>query len=171
MRPLPAVSTLIPPPLCSTLCREVPVSSRPVLFLSSKQAIKMSVKLYVGNISWSTQAEDLRALFQPFGEVEDAFIPQDRETGRSRGFGFVTLATGADQAIQNLNETEYQGRTIRVNEAQPAGTGGGGGYGRGGGRGGGGYGGGGGGYGGGGGGYGGGGGGNYGGGGGGNYQY
>eukprot|EP00879_Flechtneria_rotunda_P000285 GHRR01000374.1.p1 GENE.GHRR01000374.1~~GHRR01000374.1.p1 ORF type:complete len:127 (+),score=34.34 GHRR01000374.1:120-500(+) len=123
----------------------------------------MSVKLYVGNIPWSTQTDDLRQLFGQFGDVEDAFIPQDRESGRPRGFAFVTMASGSDQAIQNLNETEFQGRTIRVNEAQPPGErrGGGGGGGYGGGRGGGGYGGGGyggGGYGGGGGSYGGGGG-------------
>jgi RNA recognition motif-containing protein len=122
----------------------------------------MSTKLYVGNLPWSTQVDDLRQAFGAFGEVEDAFIPQDRETGRPRGFAFVTMASGADAAIQSLNETDFQGRTIRVNEAQPPGSrgggfgGGGGGYGGGrGGYGGGGYGGGG--YGGGGGGYGGGG--------------
>jgi RNA recognition motif-containing protein len=120
----------------------------------------MSVKLYVGNLPWATSAEDLRQLFGAYGQVEDAFIPQDRESGRPRGFAFVTMASGADQAIASLNETEFQGRNIRVNEAQPSGGGGGrgGGFGGGGGygRGGGGYGGGG--YGGGRGGYGGGGG-------------
>jgi RNA recognition motif-containing protein len=117
----------------------------------------MSTKLYVGNIAWSTQIDDLHQLFGKYGQVEDAFIPKDRETGRPRGFAFVTMSGGADAAIQNLNETEFMGRTIRVNEAQPQGErgGGGGGYGGGGRRGG--YGGGGGGYGG--GGYGGGGGG------------
>lgn len=105
----------------------------------------MSVKLYVGNLAWATTAEDLRQLFSAYGQVEDAFIPQDRESGRPRGFAFVTMAQGADQAMAGLNETEFQGRNIRVNEAQPSGGGGG----RGGGgysRGGGGYGGGGGGY-------------------------
>lgn len=102
----------------------------------------MSVKLYVGNIPWRTSTEELRDLFAQFGNVEDCFIPQDRESGRPRGFAFVTMASGSDQAIQSLNETEFQGRTIRVNEAQPPSGGGGGrgggGYG-GGGRGGGGY--------------------------------
>lgn len=103
-----------------------------------------SLKLYVGNLSWDTQRDDLYTLFGTFGTVSDAFIPTDRETGRPRGFGFVTLnQDGARQAIAQLNETEFMGRTIRVNEAAPQGSGGGGG---GGGRGGGGYGGGGGGY-------------------------
>lgn len=97
----------------------------------------MSKKLYVGNLSWSTSAEDLRTLFQQFGEVEDAFIPSDRETGRSRGFGFVTLGTdAADSAIRGLDGQEFMGRSIRVNEAQPANSGGGGGFREGGGRGG-----------------------------------
>uniref|UniRef100_A0A383VSC6 RRM domain-containing protein n=1 Tax=Tetradesmus obliquus TaxID=3088 RepID=A0A383VSC6_TETOB len=122
----------------------------------------MGTKLYVGNLSWSTTEDDLGQLFGQYGAVVDAFIPKDRETGRARGFAFVTLESGAEQAMANLNEQEFMGRTIRVNEAAPQGQGGGG-------RGGGGYGGrgGGGGYGGGGGGYGGGrGGGGYGGGGG-----
>lgn len=110
----------------------------------------MSTKLYVGNIAWATQVDDLHQLFGKYGQVEDAFIPKDRETGRPRGFAFVTMSGGADAAIQNLNETEFMGRTIRVNEAQgDRGGGGGGGYGGGGrrgGYGGGGYGGGGGGY-------------------------
>eukprot|EP00798_Chlamydomonas_sp_ICE-L_P027776 gene27776-7413_t len=97
-------------------------------------------KLYVGNLSWDTQKDDLFQLFAQFGTVEDAFIPNDRETGRPRGFGFVTFSTPeeAQKAVVQLNETEFMGRTIRVNEAQaPGGGGGGGGYG-GGGRGGGG---------------------------------
>jgi hypothetical protein len=126
-------------------------------FLITNQ--KMSSKLYVGNLSWQASKDDLFELFSRYGNVEDAFIPSDRETGRSRGFGFVTLEAGAaSAAAAALNETEFMGRTIRVNEAQPQGERGGGGGGRGGGGyGGGGYGGGGGGYGGGGGGYGGGG--------------
>ncbi|GBF95560.1 hypothetical protein Rsub_08541 [Raphidocelis subcapitata] len=145
----------------------------------------MSMKMYVGNLSWSTTLDDLYQLFGQYGEVTDAFIPNDRETGRSRGFGFVTMAPDhAQAAMAGLNNQDFQGRTLRVNEAQArdgGGGGGGGGYGGGGGgyggggRGGGSYGGGGAGYGGGGrggGSYGGGGrgGGNYGGGGGG-YEY
>lgn len=107
-----------------------------------------STKLYVGNLPWSTAKEQLAELFQQYGEVEDSFIPLDRETGRPRGFGFVTLETqAAKNAAAALNNTDFMGRTIRVNEAAPPGEGGGrrgggggGGYGGGGGgRGGGGY--------------------------------
>lgn len=108
-----------------------------------------STKLYVGNLPWSTTKEQLAELFQTYGDVEDSFIPLDRETGRPRGFGFVTLETNAAKnAAAGLNNTDFMGRTIRVNEAAPPGEGGGGrrgGYGGGGGgyggggRGGGGY--------------------------------
>ncbi|KAG1671971.1 hypothetical protein FOA52_013343 [Chlamydomonas sp. UWO 241] len=95
----------------------------------------MSTKLYVGNLSFDTSRDDLYNLFAKYGNVEDAFIPTDRETGRARGFGFVTLeAAGATQAMEELNGTEFMGRTVRVNEASPPGDrGGGGGYGGGGG--------------------------------------
>ena len=140
----------------------------------------MSRKIYVGNLPWSTASADLEAMFAPQGAVRSAEVISDRETGRSRGFGFVEMETdeGLQAAITALNGQEINGRPLTVNEARertprPGGGGGGGGGGRGGyGGGGGGYGGGGGGgggrggYGGGGGGYGGGGGG-YGGGGGG----
>jgi RNA recognition motif-containing protein len=123
----------------------------------------MNTRLYVGNLSFNTTAEGVRAAFTQFGTVSDVHLVSDRETGRSRGFAFVTMGTTdeAAKAIEGMDGNTLDGRPLRVNEAeqrQPrAGGGGGGGY-RGGG-GGGGYGGGGGGYGGGGGGYGGGGGG------------
>jgi RNA recognition motif-containing protein len=136
----------------------------------------MSAKrIYVGNLPWAYSSSDLEALFKPYGDVAAAEVVMDRETGRSRGFGFVQMANDGDMesAINALNGADCNGRPLVVNEARersprPSG-GGGGGYGGGGGRGGrggGGYGGGGGGYGGGGGGggYGGGGGGGYGGG-------
>eukprot|EP00199_Chlamydomonas_sp_CCMP681_P003204 CAMPEP_0119103618 /NCGR_PEP_ID=MMETSP1180-20130426/2014_1 /TAXON_ID=3052 ORGANISM="Chlamydomonas cf sp, Strain CCMP681" /NCGR_SAMPLE_ID=MMETSP1180 /ASSEMBLY_ACC=CAM_ASM_000741 /LENGTH=146 /DNA_ID=CAMNT_0007088173 /DNA_START=178 /DNA_END=618 /DNA_ORIENTATION=- len=85
----------------------------------------MSTKLYCGNLSWDCRREDLEELFSKYGAVEDAFIANDRETGRSRGFGFVTLTDGAESAISELNETDFMGRTIRVSEAQAPGTGGG----------------------------------------------
>ena len=121
----------------------------------------MSKKLFVGGLSWDTGDDGLRRAFEAFGEVLEAKVVTDRETGRSRGFGFVSFSDGAaaDTAAEQMDGSELDGRTIRVNEAHeraPRGGGGGGG------RGGGGYGGGGGG-----GGYGGGGGGGYGGGGGG----
>jgi RNA recognition motif-containing protein len=134
----------------------------------------MSAKrIYVGNLPWSYSSSDLEALFKPYGDVAAAEVIMDRDTGRSRGFGFVQMANDADMepAINALNGADCNGRPLVVNEARertsrPGGGGGGGGYGGGGG---GGYGGGGGrgGRGGGGGGYGGGGGGGYGGGGGG----
>ena len=68
----------------------------------------MSTKLYVGNLAWSTTREDLCELFGAYGNVEDAFIPMDRETGRPRGFGFVTMPSDqAPAAVQGLNETEH----------------------------------------------------------------
>ncbi|KAG2454091.1 hypothetical protein HYH02_001131 [Chlamydomonas schloesseri] len=82
----------------------------------------MSTKLYVGNLSWDTRADDLTNLFSKFGTVEDAFVATDRETGRSRGFGFVTLeANAAKSACSECDGTEFMGRTIRVNEATPLG--------------------------------------------------
>jgi RNA recognition motif-containing protein len=136
----------------------------------------MGTKLYVGNLTYSTTNDTLEQLFAQHGEVRSAQVVMDRDTGRSKGFGFVEMAdeAGAKAAIAALNGQDVGGRQLTVNEARPReDRGGGGGYGGGGGRrsGGGGYGGGGGGsYGGGGGGsYGGGGGGSYGGGGGGGY--
>ena len=133
-----------------------------------------SKNLYVGNLPFTTTNAELEQLFGQFGTVTKAQIIMDRETGRSRGFAFVEMSSGAEEAINAMNGFEFQGRRLTVNEAQPREArgprGGGGGYGGPRGGGGGGYGGGGGGYGGGGGGYGGGGGG-YGGGGGGRGGY
>lgn len=109
------------------------------------------MKLYVGNLSFNTSASDLQNIFGEIGTVESANVIEDRETGRSRGFGFVEMASQAEgeNAIAQLNGKEVDGRELKVNEAKPQekrSNGGGGGGGRGG------YGGGGGGYGGGGGG-------------------
>ena len=128
----------------------------------------MGKKLYVGNLTYQVNETDLEQLFSQFGTVQSAQVIQDRETGRSKGFGFVEMGSEAEAqaAIQGLHEQEHEGRRLTVNEAKPReDRGGGGGYG-GGRSGGGGYGGGGGGrrgggYGGGGGGYGGAGGGRY----------
>ena len=124
----------------------------------------MDKRLFVGSLPYNTTEDDLRQLFEQAGTVEDATIINDRDTGRSKGFGFVQMANDEDaaKAIEMFNNYEMSGRQLKVNEARPREErgGGGGGYGGGGGRGGGGgYGGGGGGYGGGGGDYGGGGGG------------
>jgi cold-inducible RNA-binding protein len=97
--------------------------------------------IYVGNLPYSTTQDDLTELFSPFGGVSRATIVTDRETGRSRGFGFVTLSDEAtiDQAITELHDADFQGRSLRVRRAEdrPPRSGGGGG-GRGGPRGGGG---------------------------------
>ncbi len=100
----------------------------------------MSVKnLYVGNLPFGTTNEDLIEAFGQFGTVVKAQIIMDRETGRSRGFAFVEMADGVEQAIQGMNDAEFQGRRLTVNEAKPreerprGGGGGGGGYGGGGG--------------------------------------
>lgn len=102
----------------------------------------MSMKLYVGNISFTTTNQDLNDLFGQIGTVESANIIEDRETGRSRGFGFVEMASREDgeKAIEELNGKEFSGRELKVNEAKPqenrgGGGGGRGGYGGGGGRG------------------------------------
>src|SRR3954469_4826911 len=81
--------------------------------------MNMSKKLYVGNLSFSTTADDLREAFGQHGAVTSAQVVMDRETGRSRGFAFVEMADGADQAIANLNGAQFQGRTLTVNEARP----------------------------------------------------
>ncbi len=93
-------------------------------------------ELYVGNLAWGVTDDDLRNIFSEYGNVSDAVVITDRETGRSRGFGFVTLDDGGDQAIEALIGQDLQGRPLRVNEAQSkerGGRGGGGGN-RGGGR-------------------------------------
>lgn len=93
----------------------------------------MSKKLYVGNISFDTTSDDLTQAFSQYGTVLGAQIVSDRETGRSRGFAFVEMHTGGDEAIAGMNGQQLQGRTLTVNEAKPREerprTGGGGGYG------------------------------------------
>jgi RNA recognition motif-containing protein len=76
-------------------------------------------KLYVGNLPFSATADDLIEAFGEFGTVSQAQIIMDRDTGRSRGFGFVEMSEGAEQAIQAMNGAELQGRTLTVNEAKP----------------------------------------------------
>jgi RNA recognition motif-containing protein len=102
-----------------------------------------SKNLYVGNLPFSTTEQDLQQLFGQYGTVTKAQVIMDRETGRSRGFGFVEMSSGTDEAIQALNGADYQGRRLTVNEAKPREErprgGGGGGYGGGGGGGRGGY--------------------------------
>lgn len=84
--------------------------------------------LYVGNLSYKTTGDDLRKLFGQFGEVQSVNLITDRYTGQSKGFGFVMMDTrGGQDAIDKLNQSEVDGRTITVNEARPRENGGGGG--------------------------------------------
>ena len=102
----------------------------------------MGTKLYVGNLSFRTTSEELRDAFAAVGTVESASVIEDRDTGRSRGFAFVEMATAeeAAAAIEQFNGKDFGGRNLTVNEAKPradrGGGGGRGGYGGGGGRGG-----------------------------------
>jgi len=104
-------------------------------------------KLYCGNLSYNVSSSDLEQLFSEYGTVVSAQVIQDRDSGRSKGFGFVEMENDADasSAIEALDGTEHEGRSIKVNEAKPreprrggggygGGGGGGGGYGGGGGR-------------------------------------
>jgi RNA recognition motif-containing protein len=76
-------------------------------------------KLYVGNLAFGTTSDDLSTLCGDYGEVSSAQVVTDRETGRSRGFGFVEMRSGGDEAINALNMQEFQGRNLTVNEAKP----------------------------------------------------
>jgi RNA recognition motif-containing protein len=93
------------------------------------------VKLYVGNLPFTATEDSVRALLAPYGSVEKVSLINDRDTGRARGFGFVEMANAdASRAMQALNGTDYEGRSLKINEAQDRerGGGGGGGGGRGG---------------------------------------
>ncbi len=89
----------------------------------------MGRRLYVGNLAWAVTDQDLRDLFGEAGKVETSQVIVDRETNRSRGFGFVEMASdeAAEAAIKKFNGRDLKGRAIRVNEAQSRGGGGGGG--------------------------------------------
>jgi RNA recognition motif-containing protein len=102
----------------------------------SPQGSVMAKKLYVGNLSFDATEDDLRQIFGQYGEVNSAQIVMDRDTGRSRGFAFVEMASGGDEAIAAMNGAQMGGRTLTVNEAKPREDRprGGGGYGGGGGR-------------------------------------
>jgi len=77
-------------------------------------------KLFVGGLPWRMTNEELKEMFEEAGEVTDAFIPRDRETGRSRGFGFVEFATAeaAQAAVEKFDQMDYDGRALNVNFAQ-----------------------------------------------------
>ena len=79
------------------------------------------MNVYVGNLPYNTSSDDLREMFEAFGEVTSANVISDRDSGRSKGFGFVEMSDDAQaqEAIEKLNGTEMDGRTVTVNEARP----------------------------------------------------
>ena len=77
------------------------------------------MKLYVGNLPWSIGNQELEELFSSYGTVTSANVITDRDTKRSRGFGFVELDSGGQEAIEAMNESEVEGRKVIVNEARP----------------------------------------------------
>ncbi len=79
----------------------------------------MSTNIYVGNLPFSTSEKEIRDLFEKHGDVESVNLITDRETGRLRGFGFVEMSKGGEDAIAALNESELGGRTLTVNLARP----------------------------------------------------
>ena len=81
----------------------------------------MANRLYVGNLGFAVTSEELRGLFAPFGEVQSALVQFDRETGRSRGFGFVVMVddAAAEDAVNGLDGTEHRNRRLNVNDAVP----------------------------------------------------
>lgn len=87
------------------------------------------MNLYVGNLSFETTERDLQEAFEAYGQVSSASVITDRETGRSRGFGFVEMPTEGEAraAIEGLNDKDLHGRSLKVNEARPRSSGGGGG--------------------------------------------
>lgn len=79
----------------------------------------MAKNIYVGNLPWSATEQDVEALFASYGEVDSVKLISDRETGRARGFGFVEMSSGADEAIAALDGKDFGGRALKVNEARP----------------------------------------------------
>ena len=79
----------------------------------------MSKKIYVGNLPFSATEDEVRSMFGEFGSVETVNLITDRDTGRPRGFGFVEMSDGADEAIQALHQKDMGGRSLNVNEARP----------------------------------------------------
>lgn len=113
--------------------------TQPSFRLTELKKIDMNTKMYVGNLPFTATEDDVRALFSDYGTVTDIHLPMDRDSGRPRGFAFVTMdsQTAMNEAISGLNEKDYGGRNLTINEARPKeDRPAGGGYGGGGGRGG-----------------------------------
>ena len=79
----------------------------------------MSKRIYVGNLPFSASDDEVRALFGEYGQVDEVNLITDRDTGRPRGFGFVEMSSGAEEAIEALHQSDMGGRSLNVNEARP----------------------------------------------------
>jgi RNA recognition motif-containing protein len=79
----------------------------------------MSKRIYVGNLPFSATEKELKEVFEAYGDVSSVSLVTDRDSGRPRGFGFVEMASGADEAIKALHQKEMGGRALNVNEARP----------------------------------------------------
>lgn len=92
-----------------------------VRWLPTTLTIPNKMKMYVGNLSFDSTKQELETLFGQYGTVTDVHLPEDRETGRPRGFGFVTMdsASAMEEAIKGVNGHELGGRELKVNEAKP----------------------------------------------------
>ncbi len=91
------------------------------IFSFLRTELRKIMNIYVGNLSYDMSEIELKELFEEFGVVEKAIIIKDRETGRSKGFGFIEMETqdGADAAIESLDGTDSNGRNLKVNQARP----------------------------------------------------
>ncbi|WP_084422298.1 RNA recognition motif domain-containing protein [Rubripirellula obstinata] len=81
--------------------------------------VSVVTNIYVGNLSFNATDDDIRTAFEEFGKITSINIITDKETGRSRGFAFVEMSDGAEEAIENINGKEIAGRAVTVNEARP----------------------------------------------------
>jgi RNA recognition motif-containing protein len=97
------------------------MSPFPLLTDVTERKISMSFNIYVGNLTYQTTSDDLRQLFAGYGSVQRAQVAEDRDTGRSRGFGFVEMASReeGESAINSLNGQDFKGRNLNINEAKP----------------------------------------------------
>ncbi len=87
--------------------------------MKKETRIKTMTNIYVGNLSFDSTESDIREMFEEFGTVDEVKMITDRDTGRPRGFGFIEMSSGGDEAIRALDGKELGGRNLKVNEARP----------------------------------------------------